>query len=204
FRLARDPTLAAVKRLGARTTPEVFVFDARLKQVYRGRIDDGWSARLRRSLQVRSHDLQDALEAVLAGKAVKVAETKAPGCPIVKEPRTPVKEARVSYHRDVAPILQKHCQVCHRRGEGGPVSLQRYEQARERAADIKPYTRSRQMPPWMPAAGGPFKNERRLSEREIETLTAWADAGAPEGDAKEAPPAVKFPGGWRMGPPDLV
>jgi peroxiredoxin len=203
FPVRPDAKKATTKALGAKVTPEVFVFDADLKLRYRGRIDDGYVARLKKNARVTSHDLKDALAAVVAGKAVKQAVTTAVGCSIEIDVKA-AKEAKVTYHRDVAGILQKHCQSCHRPGEVGPFSLTSYKQARRWAADVKEYTQSRQMPPWMPRAGGPFRNERRLSDKEIETLAAWADAGAPEGDEKDAPPPLKYADGWQRGKPDLV
>lgn len=120
------------------------------------------------------------------------------------KPDAPAKPAEVNYHKHVAPILQKHCQSCHRPGEVGPFPLMDYKQAKRWAADIKAYTANRQMPPWMPSAGVPMKNERKMPADEIATLAAWADAGAPEGDPKDSPPPVEYPDGWRLGKPDLI
>jgi hypothetical protein len=114
--------------------------------------------------------------------------------------------ATPTYHRDVSPILQKHCQDCHRPGQVAPFSLLTYEQARKRAADIAGLTADRRMPPW-PAStteGGPFRDARVLADAEIATLSAWNDAGCPEGDPKDAPPARHFESDWRLGTPDLV
>ena len=79
-----------------------------------------------------------------------------------------------------------------------------YRQAVNWATDIKEYTQVRRMPPWKISAGMPFHNERRLSDRELAVLAAWADNGTPEGDPKDAPPPVKFAEGWKLGTPDLV
>jgi len=203
FPVFRD-TGAAADRLKAEYTPEAFVFDAGLKLRYRGRIDDAYVARLKRNWQVKSRDLADALDAVLAGKPVANPVTQPVGCPIEKPDAKPVTGGAVTFHRDVETILQRHCQTCHRPGEVGPFSLMTYQQAKKWSDDIKEYTRTRQMPPWLPAGGPGFRGERKLSDAEIATLAAWADAGAPKGDANDAPPPVKFPKGWRNGPPDLV
>ncbi|HEY1377044.1 MAG TPA: hypothetical protein VGF55_09630, partial [Gemmataceae bacterium] len=113
--------------------------------------------------------------------------------------------AAVTYHRDVTPILQKHCQGCHRPGEVGPFSLTSYRHAVNWAADIKEYVTDRKMPPWKPTeAAHPFADDRRLSDKDIATLAAWVDAGTPEGDPKDAPPPARFVSGWQLGPPDLV
>jgi hypothetical protein len=114
------------------------------------------------------------------------------------------KDGKVTYYRDVLPILQNSCQACHRPGEVGPFSLLTYKQAVSWASDIKEYTGSRQMPPWKIVEGVPFHNERRLSDKEIATLAAWADGGTPAGDPKDAPKPKEFVDGWMLGKPDLV
>src|SRR5204862_182865 len=78
------------------------------------------------SPEVKRHDLRLALEEVIAGKPVSVAVTPSVGCPIVREPASKPATTNVSYHRDVAPILQKSCQGCHRPGEVGPFALMNY------------------------------------------------------------------------------
>lgn len=199
-----DPKLELAAGLKAVATPEAFVLDAGGVVRYRGRIDDAFSARLKRNPKVTTHDLDDALAAVLAGKPVATAETKPVGCPIVYPEAAP-KAGAVTFHRDVAVILNTHCVVCHRAGEVGPFPLTGYASARRWAGDIKEYTGNRQMPPWMPAAGVPMRGERKLTAKEIATLAAWADGGAPEGDPKDAPKAPDFGSdGWRHGKPDLV
>ena len=199
-----DPKKVAAAAFGAKATPEAFVLDADGLVRYRGRIDDAYSERLKKNPVVTSHDLQNALDDLLAGKPVRTAVTKPVGCPIAFDAAPAAKAGKVSYYKDVAPILQKHCQGCHRPGEVGPFSLTTYKQARQWSADIKQYTASRQMPPWMPAAGIAMKGERKLTDRELATIAAWVDAGSPEGDPKDAPPAADFGDGWKNGKPDLV
>jgi hypothetical protein len=114
--------------------------------------------------------------------------------------------AETTYHRDVVPILQKHCQDCHRPGQVAPFSLLSYEHARKRAADIVTVVADRRMPPWhaSTAEGGPFKDARTLTADEIKTLETWARGGAVEGDPAHAPPARHFGSEWTLGEPDLV
>lgn len=110
----------------------------------------------------------------------------------------------VTFTRDVAPILFAKCATCHRPGEAAPFSLLKYQDAQRRAGQIAEVTQKRFMPPWPPHAGhGEFVGERRLSQDEIATLTAWAAAGAPEGDAADLPAAPEFGDGWQLGTPDL-
>jgi len=112
----------------------------------------------------------------------------------------------VTFHRDVVPILQKNCQICHRPGQIAPMSLLTYKDARPWARSIKNSVTSRTMPPWFADPNyGHFVNERRLTPGDIDTITKWADAGAPEGDPKDAPPPVQWPeGGWQIKPDYIV
>ncbi|MCA1686432.1 MAG: hypothetical protein LC745_10755, partial [Planctomycetia bacterium] len=88
----------------------------------------------------------------------------------------------------------------------GPFPLETYEQARKRASDIATVSSERQMPPWKPAPGvGPkLKHDQSLTSKDIATLEAWAEAGAPKGDPKDMPPPPQFTEGWKLGPPDLI
>jgi hypothetical protein len=111
----------------------------------------------------------------------------------------------VTYARDVAPILQRSCQGCHRPGEIGPFPLMTYAQARRWAAAIKDFTTRRVMPPWKPEPGvAEYANTRSLTAKEIATIAHWADAGAPLGDPKQLPPPRKYAQGWTLGEPDLI
>lgn len=111
-----------------------------------------------------------------------------------------------TYHREVSRILQKNCVECHRPGQVAPFALQTYEQTRKRADDLASVVHDRTMPPWHASTteGGPFLDARVLTEAEIATIAAWAKAGAPEGDPKDAPPPLEFASGWQLGEPDLV
>jgi peroxiredoxin len=206
FKLTVPVLLDAKKQLAAslkaEITPEAFVLSAKGEVAYRGRIDDGYSARLKKNAVVTSHDLTDALAAVLANNPVKTAKTQAVGCPIDYD--TAPQTGTVTFHKHVAPILNAQCVVCHRAGEVGPFALTTYAQAKRWATDIKTYTANRAMPPWMPTSGVAMKGARVLTKDEIATLAAWADGGAPEGDPKDAPKAPQFGDGWRHGKPDLI
>ena len=88
----------------------------------------------------------------------------------------------VTFHRDVVPILQKNCQICHRPGQIAPMSLLTYKDARPWARAIKNAVVARTMPPWFADPKyGHFLNERRLTQSDIDTIAKWADAGAPGG-----------------------
>jgi thiol-disulfide isomerase/thioredoxin len=203
FPVLKDPKLHAALAFKAKVVPEAFVLDHNLVLRYRGRIDNTWAARLKRYPRTTSHDLRQALDDLLAGKPVATPTTRAVGCSI---PHAEADNAttRVTYYKDVLPILRENCQSCHRPGEVGPFSLMTLKQAVTWAADIKDYTHERRMPPWKPVEGVPFRNERRLSQKDIDTLAAWVDGGKPAGDPKDAPPEKVFTDGWQLGKPDLV
>jgi len=78
-----DRNRKIAKRAKATVTPEAVVIDSRGEIRYRGRIDNFYAALGKPRQQVTAHDLQNALDAVLAGKAVPNPETKALGCYIV-------------------------------------------------------------------------------------------------------------------------
>jgi hypothetical protein len=110
-----------------------------------------------------------------------------------------------TFYKDVLPILQNNCQECHRAGEIGKMPLTTYQQTRPWAAAIKESVLLKKMPPWFADPHyGKFSNDRSLTKDQIDTLAAWADKGAKEGNAKDAPPARKFLDGWNIPTPDLV
>jgi hypothetical protein len=109
----------------------------------------------------------------------------------------------VTFHRDVQPILQRSCQECHRPGEVGPFPLLTYDDARKSANRMKAAVEQGRMPPWH-ASGGSWKNDRRLTKAEIETISKWVDGECPEGDRKDSPAPRTFTDGWKIGKPDLV
>jgi len=110
-----------------------------------------------------------------------------------------------TFHRDVEPILQKHCQECHRAGEIAPFTLMSYKDARPWAKAIKEDVVTKKMPPWFADPQyGHFADDRSLSKDEIDTLVAWVDGGAKEGETKDAPKALTFTDGWNIPTPDLI
>jgi hypothetical protein len=110
----------------------------------------------------------------------------------------------VTFNKDVLPILQKNCQVCHRPGEVAPMSFLTYADARPWARAMKTAVVSRQMPPWFAdPAYGHFANDKTLSDSEIQTIAAWADDGAAEGDERDKPAPVAFEDGWGI-KPDMI
>jgi mono/diheme cytochrome c family protein len=111
----------------------------------------------------------------------------------------------VTFNKDILPILQKNCQNCHRPGNVAPMSLLTYESARPWAKAMKTAVATRKMPPWFADPQyGHFSNDRSLAKNEIDLIAKWADSGAPQGDAKEAPPPLEWAAnGWAT-PPDVI
>ncbi len=110
-----------------------------------------------------------------------------------------------TFYRDVVPILQQHCQTCHRVGEIAPFSLVSYKESKPWAQAIKKATQSRDMPPWFADPRfGKWADDPSLTPEEIATLAKWADTGAPAGDPRDAPPAKNWSQGWNIPQPDAV
>ena len=110
-----------------------------------------------------------------------------------------------TFYEDVLPVLQAHCQSCHREGEIAPMSFETYRQVRPYASAIREVTKTRKMPPWFadPCCGH-FSNDPSLTENQIATLSAWAEAHAPEGNPRDAPPPVHWTQGWNIDKPDVA
>jgi hypothetical protein len=110
-----------------------------------------------------------------------------------------------TFSKDVAPILYSKCVECHRPTMFAPMSLVKYDEARPWARSIRNRVATRTMPPWgADPAHGVFKNDPRLSDKEIATILAWVDGGAPKGDDADLPTPPKFVDGWSIGQPDVV
>jgi Copper type II ascorbate-dependent monooxygenase, C-terminal domain len=115
------------------------------------------------------------------------------------------KTSQPTFYRDILPILQNHCQSCHRPGEVAPMPLVTYEQTRPWANATCNAVEMKMMPPWFADPRyGHFANDPSLSETEIVTLSSWAKAGAPAGDLRDAPPERKWTQGWNIPNPDVI
>ena len=119
----------------------------------------------------------------------------------------------ITYTKHVAPIIQQKCQVCHQPNSIGPMPLTSYEEVVKAARRIKGRVVARVMPPWhidKNVGIRDFKNDRSLTDEQIETIVRWVDNGTPLGDPRDMPPAPVFPDptGWQLekdfGKPDLI
>ncbi len=115
------------------------------------------------------------------------------------------QSVKVTFTRDIAPLLFERCVSCHHPDGDAPFSLLTYAAAKSRASVIAAVTKNRVMPPWKSEPGyGDFIGHRHLSDTEIDRIQQWAAAGAPEGDPDDLPPAPSWTAGWQLGTPDLV
>ncbi|CAN5437246.1 redoxin domain-containing protein [soil metagenome] len=203
FPFVKDFNGSCVDALGVKRTPEVVVLDAAKRIVYRGRIDDQFRLGGNRK-EATTHELKDAIDAVLSGKAVAVAETEVDGCPITRA--IPRKHENVNFAEHIAPILKTHCWQCHRDGGSAPFSLTTFKSASTRAKAINEVIQDQRMPPWFASHDfGPFANVRGLTENEKTILKDWAKTGTAAGDEAKMPAAPKATDAkWKIGEPDLV
>jgi len=118
---------------------------------------------------------------------------------------TAAAQRQVTFNEDVAPIVYDKCASCHRPGEAAPFSLLSYQDVQKRGKLIATVTASRFMPPWHAASDmGPFRDDRRLSDSQIQTIQDWVRAGMLEGNPRKSPMPPTFTPGWHLGEPDLV
>src|SRR5262245_50516471 len=141
---------------------------------------------------------------MLAGGAI-LASLSLSASPLQAQSASP----SVTFTKDVAPILQKSCVVCHRLGSIGPMALTSYEEARPWARAIRQKVSAREMPPWYidrRVGITKFKDDPSLTDKEIDTIVRWVDGGAPRGNPADMPPTPNFAdlGLWHIGKPDMV
>lgn len=193
--------------LNVTRTAEVFVIDTKSKKVvYHGPVDDRLTYQNQKANAEFTY-LNDALDAVIAGEAVKVSQVDAPGC-IVNFPERENKamHADISYHDTIAPILENKCVECHQVGGIGPWAMTSYDMIKGFSPMIREVIRTDRMPPWHSDPNiGSFLHDRSLSSNEIKTLVHWIEAGSPRGDGVDplADPRESLPD-WPLGQPDLI
>lgn len=133
---------------------------------------------------------------ILTQPAAMVAQTATAG---------PTAAVAPTFNKDVAPILYKSCVSCHQPDSMAPMPLLDYKTARPYARAIRAAVESRKMPPWFADPQyGHFSNDPSLSEKDIQTIRAWVDGGALEGDPKDLAPQPAFAAGFKLGPPDII
>jgi hypothetical protein len=151
------------------------------------------------------------LRLLTASLAAAAIASVAPLALHAQQPSTSTRE--VTFSKDIAPILQRSCQNCHRPGGVAPMALVTYEDVRPWARAIKTKTglgpKAGVMPPWYVEKNigiQKFQNDPSLSDEEIAMIAKWADSGAPRGNPADMPPAKVWADDtkWQIGTPDLI
>ncbi len=204
FPVLHDADGSLAKRFRVDRVPTAFVLDGGLNVRYMGRVDDQDAPGVHRD-RPTTRDLGNALDAVIDGRAVTVPFAAPAGCKLLADPAVEVATA-ITYHNEVSRVLQAKCQGCHRPGETAPFPLMSFKDAKSWAGMMREVVADGVMPPWhADAKPGHFVNDRRLTAADKTTLLGWIDAGCPEGDASQSPPAKEYTQGWRLPRvPDLV
>lgn len=188
-----DDLQLAGEQLGVSYAGEVFVLEPRLLRVlYHGPV---------------GQPLAEALADIEAGRAVANAAVTGVGTPVVfPERERRAQHAAISYVKDVAPVLEAKCVVCHQEGGIGPFAMSEYAIVKQFAPMIREALRTNTMPPWHPdPLVGKFKHDASLSGDQIRMLVHWIEAGAPRGEGADPLAAVKHAAPeWPLGKPDLV
>jgi hypothetical protein len=207
FPVLQDVDHRLADLLEVECTPEVVVLDLKLEKKYQGAIDNQYARHGQRATATE-HYLQDALVALVKDEAVSRRYVPASGCPI--ERTAPKRTTQsLTFYKDIVPLVQQNCQVCHRKGGPGPFELITFDDVAYNADKIREVVTDRRMPPWhgiLNPKYGTILNDKRLSEDEIQTIVGWVDGGAAEGNKSDAPKPVHWPapGDWEIGKPDFV
>jgi thiol-disulfide isomerase/thioredoxin len=205
FPFVKDFDGKCAETLGVRRTPEVVVLDEKRAIRYRGRIDDQY--RLVGTRADATHrDLKEAIGDVLAGREVAIKETPVDGC-LISRPASRKFDKEITFAEHIAPLLQKHCQGCHRPGTSAPFALLTYKQVAAKGDMIAEVVSEQRMPPWYASPEhGRFINRRVLTSEERETVAQWVRSGMPKGDDAKLPTPPPGPeeDKWLIGKPDLI
>ncbi len=205
FPFLRDDSQGVAQMLGVTRTATVVAISCKDGHVfYHGAIDDQLTEGAAKP-EASEKYLEDALHAFLAGQPVKQATTPAHGCLIAFDGK--FKDAEISYARDVAPILEKHCVQCHSVGNIGPFAFANYAKAKSKSDMIQEVLLSRRMPPWSADPEfGHYQKERTMSLDETRTLLGWVARGAQRGEGEDPLPGFEVPPApdWPLGAPDFI
>ena len=188
-----DDLQLAGEQLGVTYAGEVFVLEPKLLRVlYHGPAGEPLAA---------------ALADIAAGRSVATSAVAGSGTPIAFPQRAQRAEhAKISYAKDIAPVLEAKCVVCHQEGGIGPFAMSEYAIVKQFAPMIRESLRTDTMPPWHPdPLVGKFKHDASLTGDQVRTLVHWIEAGAPRGTGADPLAAVKHEAPeWPLGTPDLV
>jgi mono/diheme cytochrome c family protein len=191
------------RALGVTTTSEVFVVETKTWTVaYHGPIDDSFAQK-----KNKKANLTAALNAVLEGTPVPVAEAAVKGTPVdFPDRRRTAEFAKIDYSTQIAPILADKCVTCHTQGGLGPFAMNSYDIVQGFAPMIREVLRTKRMPPYhSDTHGSIWTDDMRLTDAQIKTIVNWVEAGAPRGEGPDPlPEAAKPAPKWPLGEPDVV
>ncbi len=207
-KVALDVDAVLSQALTAATTTEVFLLDASRTLVYRGALNDQYGLGYAKDKPAH-HFLREAVTAMLRGEPAEIAATSAPGCALDLPAQKNITKVNVTYHHDVARIMQTNCVECHHDGGVGPFALDSYDAVIKHAGMIRKQVERGAMPPWFaaPLAGAQhatWSNDRSLPERDRTDLLAWLASDRAQGDVADTPKPRQFPGEWSIGKPDAI
>ena len=195
-----DDNQLAGDQMGATRVSEVFVINPRSwAVVYRGPLNDG----------AKMAYAANALDALIAGKPVAMSQVAAKGAMISFTDRSAAAQAafqKISYARDIVPIIEQKCIACHQEGGIAPFAMDGYAKVKGFAPMIREAVRTDRMPPWdVDAKVGHFKDDKSLSPAQIKTLVRWIEAGAQRGEGPDKLAEVRHVAPeWPLGKPDVV
>ena len=207
YPVLKDPNNAVADTFQAERTPQAFVLDGDHVVRYVGRIDDQYglgatSGYAKPELEARY--LANAIEELLAGKEVSVPRTEITGCIIGRVPKVK-PHGDVTYSNQIARILNQRCVSCHRPREIAPFPLTSYDEVNGWGEMMIEVIEKGQMPPWFANPKyGKFKNDCRLSEKEVDLIKTWVANGSPDGDPANLPEPPQFVEGWQIPAPEEV
>ncbi|MEH6558023.1 MAG: redoxin domain-containing protein [Oceanicoccus sp.] len=193
--------------LNVSRTAEIYVIDPISKKVvYHGPVSDKVTYEVQKE-KAASNYLANALDSIIAGKKIAVADVDAPGCLInFPENENRDQHAEISYHDTIAPLLEKNCIGCHQEGGIGPWAMTSYEMIKGFSPMIREVIRTDRMPPWhADPEVGHFLRDKSLSANEIKTLVHWIEAGSPRGEGPDPLAIPRAPlKDWPLGKPDMI
>ena len=201
FPILKDLSNVVADQFGATRTPELFVLDQDRKVRYHGRVDAqygfGYGVGYVKPVLDR-RDLAIAIVELLEDKQVSVPSTEIKGC-LIGRVRPAEENAEVTYSNQIARLFQDRCVFCHRDGQIAPFSMTNYDEVAGWGEMINEVVQERRMPPWHAEPGiGEFSNDAHLSNDELKLVSAWVEAGCPEGDPADLPEPKQFTKGWML------
>ncbi len=202
-----DVDFEFAERFDCRVVPEVLVFDRQGRLKYRGAVNDRYQLGVQQP-QAKHRYLVDAVESLIQGQPIAVEQTEPIGCRLRRSSST--KPTELTYFRDVAPIIGRHCQSCHQPGMSGPFELTNYEQVVDWSEMICHVVDQGLMPPWHANPKyGDFSNANVLTDPQKKVLKDWVAGGCVRGEQvsqpkPQQPRGKKESDQWEIGDPDAV